>query len=74
MGVYQTKMASFAIGLGLAPPLAVLILLVTNVINGETLRKGIIGADGIEPLNIMALFISLAVGGPPLPLLLLISM
>jgi hypothetical protein len=51
MGVYRTETVSFAIGLGLAPPLAVLLLLMTHVIDGETLRKGIIGADGIEPLT-----------------------
>jgi hypothetical protein len=41
------------------PIIAVLLLLATKAINGTVLRHGILGADGIEPINIMALFISL---------------
>ena len=41
------------------PMIAVLLLLATNAIDGTVLRHGILGADGIEPINIMALFISL---------------
>ena len=42
-----------------APIIAVLLLLATQAINGTVLRHGIFGADGIQPINIMALFISL---------------
>ncbi|KAI9465182.1 hypothetical protein BJY52DRAFT_1220876 [Lactarius psammicola] len=42
------------------PMIAVLLLLATKAINGTVLRRGILGADGIQPINIMALFISLA--------------
>ncbi|KAG8952758.1 hypothetical protein FRC04_003681 [Tulasnella sp. 424] len=47
-------------GLGIVPPLAVLFLLAAQAIDGGTIRRGILGADGIEPIDIMALFISLA--------------
>lgn len=43
-----------------APMIAVLLLLATRAINGTVLRHGILGTDGIQPINIMALFISLA--------------
>jgi hypothetical protein len=39
--------------------IAVLLLLATKAINGTVLRHGILGTDGIQPINIMALFISL---------------
>ena len=39
--------------------IAVLLLLATKAINGAVLRHGILGTDGIQPINIMALFISL---------------
>ena len=39
--------------------IAVLLLLATKAINGTVLRYGILGTDGIQPINIMALFISL---------------
>ncbi|OBZ69579.1 hypothetical protein A0H81_10097, partial [Grifola frondosa] len=42
------------------PLISVLILLATGAINGTVVRNGIVGADGIKPLEIMALFISLA--------------
>ncbi|KAH9042799.1 hypothetical protein EDB85DRAFT_1917085 [Lactarius pseudohatsudake] len=42
------------------PTIAVLLLLATKAIDATVLRHGIIGADGIQPINIMALFISLA--------------
>ncbi|KAH9912762.1 uncharacterized protein BXZ73DRAFT_93066 [Epithele typhae] len=42
------------------PLISVLLLLACGVFNGRTLRDGIVGTNGIEPLNIMALFISLA--------------
>lgn len=41
------------------PMIAVLLLLATKAINGTVLRHGILGTDGIQPINIMALFISL---------------
>ncbi|KAG8931634.1 hypothetical protein FRC01_001031 [Tulasnella sp. 417] len=47
-------------GLAIVPPLAVLFLLAAKAIDGGTIRRGILGADGIEPIDIMALFISLA--------------
>ncbi|KAF8271028.1 hypothetical protein EI94DRAFT_1770556 [Lactarius quietus] len=43
-----------------APMIAVLLLLATKAINGAVLRHGILGTDGIQPINIMTLFISLA--------------
>jgi hypothetical protein len=39
--------------------IAVLFLLATKAINGAVLKHGILGTDGIQPINIMALFISL---------------
>lgn len=42
------------------PVISVLFLLATTTIDGSVIRKGIIGSDGIHPLNIMSLFISLA--------------
>ena len=44
------------------PLLVVLLLLATRAINGVVLRYGILGANGVQPLNIMALFISLVRG------------
>ncbi|TFK86673.1 hypothetical protein K466DRAFT_523769 [Polyporus arcularius HHB13444] len=42
------------------PLASVLLLLAAGVFDGKTLRDGIVGTSGIQPLNIMALFISLA--------------
>ncbi|KAG8924968.1 hypothetical protein FRC02_010068 [Tulasnella sp. 418] len=42
------------------PPVSVLFLICAQIVNGTILRKGILGADGIKPIDIMALFISLA--------------
>jgi hypothetical protein len=42
--------------------MAVLLLLATRAINSSVLRRGILGADGVQPINIMALFISLVRG------------
>ena len=44
------------------PLASVLILLACGAIDGSVLKRGIIGADGVKPLNIMALFISLVRG------------
>lgn len=44
------------------PMVSVLLLLAVKAINGAVLKHGIIGADGVEPINIMALFISLVRG------------
>ena len=41
------------------PLFAVLLLLATRCIDGDDLRRGIVGEGGVEPLSIMALFISL---------------
>ncbi len=41
------------------PVAAVLFLLSTTAIDGNAVRKGIVGDEGIHPLDIMALFISL---------------
>ncbi|KAL5518613.1 hypothetical protein ACEPAH_296 [Sanghuangporus vaninii] len=45
-----------------APLAAVLLLLATQILNGHDVREGIVGSDssGIQPLDIMALFMSLA--------------
>ncbi len=48
--------------------IAVLLLLATKAINGIVLRRGILGADGIQPINIMALFISLVRDEQPIDL------
>ena len=44
------------------PMTSVLLLLAVKAINGAVLKHGIVGADGIEPISIMALFISLVRG------------
>lgn len=44
------------------PMVSVLLLLAVKAINGTVLKRGITGADGIEPISIMALFISLVRG------------
>lgn len=41
------------------PLLSVLVLLASGAIDGTVIRRGIVGADGVKPINIMALFISL---------------
>ncbi|KAI0338074.1 hypothetical protein BDW22DRAFT_1363465 [Trametopsis cervina] len=55
--VYWRKIT---IGFQTAPLAAVLLLLATGVLHGKEIREGITGTSGIEPLDIMALFISLA--------------
>ncbi|KAL1945316.1 hypothetical protein VTO73DRAFT_2167 [Trametes versicolor] len=42
------------------PLASVLLLLAAKVFNSQTVRDGIVGTGGVSPLNIMALFISLA--------------
>ncbi|KZT72425.1 hypothetical protein DAEQUDRAFT_664278 [Daedalea quercina L-15889] len=42
------------------PLISVLLLLATGAIDGPVVRDGIVGANGVQPLDIMALFISLA--------------
>ena len=42
-----------------APIMAILLLLATQVIDSGVLRRGILGSDGVRPINIMALFVSL---------------
>jgi hypothetical protein len=44
------------------PIFAVLLLLATGSIDGAVIRHGILGANGVQPLDIMALFISLVRG------------
>jgi hypothetical protein len=44
------------------PMISVLLLLAVKAIDGTVLKRGIIGADGVEPISIMALFISLVRG------------
>jgi hypothetical protein len=41
---------------------SVLLLLAVKAINGAALKHGIVGTDGVLPINIMALFISLVRG------------
>lgn len=41
------------------PLISVLVLLATGAIDGAVIRDGIVGANGVQPLDIMALFISL---------------
>lgn len=43
-----------------APVIGVIILLATTTIGGEQVKQGIVGEDGIEPYDVLALFISLA--------------
>lgn len=52
----------FRIDHKIAPIAAVLLLLATGAIRGQVVRDGILGADGVHPLDIMALFISLVRG------------
>lgn len=47
------------IGFQTAPLVAVLLLLAAGVLHGTEVRDGITGTSGVEPLDIMALFISL---------------
>jgi hypothetical protein len=42
-----------------APIMAILLLLATQAIDSGVLRRGILGSDGVRPINIMALFVSL---------------
>jgi len=42
--------------------ISVVFLLAVKAINGAVLKRGIIGADGVEPMSIMALFLSLVRG------------
>ena len=49
----------FEVGFQTAPLAAVLLLLATGVLHGKEVREGITGTSGVEPLDIMALFISL---------------
>ncbi|KAI0362901.1 hypothetical protein BV20DRAFT_1058530 [Pilatotrama ljubarskyi] len=42
------------------PLASVLLLLAAGVFDGQTIRDGVVGTSGVQPLNIMALFISLA--------------
>ncbi|KAF8483677.1 hypothetical protein DFH94DRAFT_723445 [Russula ochroleuca] len=42
------------------PMISVLLLIAVKAINGAALKHGIVGTDGILPISIMALFISLA--------------
>ena len=44
------------------PLFSVLVLLATGAFDGHTLRDVIVGTGGIQPLNIMALFLSLVRG------------
>lgn len=41
------------------PLFSVLLLLATRSMDGSTIRRGVLGADGVEPLSILALFLSL---------------
>ncbi|KAH8118958.1 hypothetical protein DFH11DRAFT_1562144 [Phellopilus nigrolimitatus] len=49
----------FPINFQTAPLIAVLLLLATRVLDGTDVRQGIVGTNGIEPIAIMALFMSL---------------
>ncbi|KAH9888414.1 hypothetical protein C8Q73DRAFT_710090 [Cubamyces lactineus] len=42
------------------PLASVLLLLAAGVFDGQTVRDGVLGTEGVKPLDIMALFISLA--------------
>ena len=43
------------------PLFSALLLLATGAIDGTVVREGIIGANGVKPIQIMALFISLVI-------------
>jgi hypothetical protein len=45
--------------LNTVPLFSVLLLLAVGAIGGNEIRRGIVGADGVKPIDIMALFISL---------------
>lgn len=55
----RTEPLRFSIGHKNAPVIAVLLLLASTSINGSVVHDGILGVDGVNPLDIMALFISL---------------
>jgi hypothetical protein len=55
----RAKRAHIHVSLNTAPLAGVLLLLATGAIGGTEVRRGIVGADGVKPLDIMALFISL---------------
>lgn len=42
------------------PSIGILLLLASETIGGEQLRAGIVGEEGVEPYDVLALFISLA--------------
>lgn len=44
------------IGLSSAPLLGVLLLLITTAIGGEQIKRGIAGADGVRPYDVLVLF------------------
>jgi hypothetical protein len=48
-----------AVNLNTAPLFTVLVLLAAGAIDGSDIRRGVLGADGVKPLDIMALFLSL---------------
>ncbi|RKO93150.1 hypothetical protein BDK51DRAFT_22873 [Blyttiomyces helicus] len=43
-----------------SPAIGILFLLATRTIGGDQVRRGIVGDQGVEPYDVMALFISLA--------------
>ena len=47
------------VGFQTAPLAAVLLLLAAGAIHGTEVREGITGTSGVQPLDVMALFISL---------------
>jgi hypothetical protein len=57
--LYKVVWTRVRIDFRVAPIAAVLLLLATTAINGSVVRDGIVGTDGVHPLDIMALFISL---------------
>lgn len=55
----EERQWSISVNYANLPVVAVLFLLATTAVDGSVVRKGIVGTEGIHPLDIMALFISL---------------
>lgn len=55
---------SFPLDLRTAPVVGVILLLITTTIDGSVLRLGIVGEDGVQPYDVLVLFISLVRSSP----------
>ncbi|TFK50828.1 hypothetical protein OE88DRAFT_1725986 [Heliocybe sulcata] len=58
--IYPVHLLRLPLNLHTAPLIALLILIAAAAIDGPTIRAGILGSGGVQPIDVMALFISLA--------------